>query len=136
MHALIPHKDTVNILCMATRKILLAYNSRQSLSALPVFPLWAFLQKPLESPSLMTVFDYAVKDGKLVFPVEVSDAGETVRTEIVFGRLNNPESNEKMTVSEIQEQFPVFLRVFKTGNAVFQDNSWKLFDEKWFKCKN
>ena len=136
MLVLIPHKDAMNMLCNVSRKILVEFNRRHNPSAFPVYPLWAFLQEPLESPSLMTVYDYAVKDDRLFFPVQVNDAGKISDAEIVFGKLNGMNLNETVCVPEIQEQFPVFLRVFKTGNAVFKDNSWKLYDEKWFKCKN
>ena len=136
MLALIPHKDTMNILCNISRKILLEFNSRKNLSVFPVFPLWGFLEKQPTAPSLMTVYDYKIKEDKLVFPVEIVDSDEVLRTEIVFGKINAPDAGEKISVPELKEQFPVFSRVFKTGNAVFEDNSWKLYDEKWFKGKN
>ncbi|MBP5753715.1 MAG: hypothetical protein J6W60_12805, partial [Treponema sp.] len=100
------------------------------------FPLWGFLDKDPVQPSLMTVYDYKIKEDKLVFPVELVDKDEVLRTEIVFGKINDPDVREKIPVPELNEKFPVFSRVFKTGNAVFENNSWKLYDEKWFKGKN
>ena len=136
MLALIPHKDTVNLLGNISKKILLEFNGRKKLSVFPVFPLWGFLDKDPVQPSLMTVYDYKIKEDKLVFPVELVDKDEVLRTEIVFGKINDPDVREKIPVPELNEKFPVFSRVFKTGNAVFENNSWKLYDEKWFKGKN
>ncbi|MBO4319943.1 MAG: hypothetical protein J5857_05685 [Treponema sp.] len=130
---MIPHKDTVSLLCSSSKKILLAYNNIEKLSAVPTFPLWAFLEKPLEKPSLMTIQYYKIKDDRLLFPVDLIDGGNIIHTEIVFGKINRHDS-EEIQVPEIKEKFPVTSRVFKTGNAVFENNSWKLYDEKWFKC--
>lgn len=136
MLVLIPHKDTANILCNISKKILLEFNNRKKLSVFPVFPLWASLERQPADPSLMTVYDYKIKEDKLVFPVEVVDRDDVLRTEIVFGKINDPEAGVKISVPEIKDKFPVFSRVFKTGDAVFEDNSWKLYDEKWFKGRN
>ena len=84
----------------------------------------------------MTVYDYKIKEDKLVFPVEVVDRDDVLRTEIVFGKINDTEAGVKISVPEIKDKFPVFSRVFKTGDAVFEDTSWKLYDEKWFKGRN
>ncbi|MBO7638599.1 MAG: hypothetical protein J6W60_00990 [Treponema sp.] len=138
MLALIPNKDTANFLSSAARKILFAFNSRQKLSAIPLFPLWANLDKALVKPSLMTVFNYKISDSKLFFPVEVIDGKERIETKIEFGKIWNQNLNESsyMELEEIKDLFPAFIRVFKTGNAVFEDGSWKVYDEKWFKCRD
>lgn len=138
MLALIPNKDTLSFLSSAARKILFAFNSRQKLSVIPLFPLWASLDKAPVNPGIMTVFNYRISDGRLFFPVEVIDGKERVEAKIEFGKIWNQNLNEGsyIEIEEIKDLFPAFIRVFKTGNAVFEDGSWKVYDEKWFKCRN
>lgn len=138
MLALIPNKDTLNFLSSAARKILFAFNSRQKLSIIPLFPLWASLDKAPVNPGIMTVFNYRISEGRLFFPVEVIDGKERVEAKIEFGKIWNQNLNEVsyIEIEEIKDLFPAFIRVFKTGNAVFEDGSWKVYDEKWFKCRN
>lgn len=138
MLALIPNKDTLSFLSSTARKILFAFNSLQKLSVIPLFPLWASLDKAPVNPGIMTVFNYRISDGRLFFPVEVIDGKERVEVKIEFGKIWNQNLNEVsyIEIEEIKDLFPAFIRVFKTGNAVFEDGSWKVYDEKWFKCRN
>lgn len=138
MLALIPNKDTLSFLSSAARKILFAFNSRHNLSVIPLFPLWASLDKAPVNPGIMTVFNYRISDGRLFFPVEVIDGKERVEAKIEFGKIWNQNLNEVsyIEIEEIKDLFPAFIRMFKTGNAVFEDGSWEVYDEKWFKCRN
>ncbi|MBQ2601052.1 MAG: hypothetical protein II584_01495 [Treponema sp.] len=137
---MIPHRDVVLKIIRSSKKIIGDFNSENlpGCRAIPVFPLWSFAESFPED-----VFEVKVENPKLdgttfYFPLVFCTEGKPdVRTEfrIVFARISgDPHGIAPYTPpTETAVDFPLNVSCYRTGTAVIEDNSWKLFDEKWHK---
>ncbi len=154
MNMLIPGKDTLLLLTRFQKKIIMELNihlraggamTGHNCLAIPQYPLFAPLpENCVESGcplSQVTILEPAVQKDLLFFPVECQAKG-LVKTEIPFAKISCPGAvldfaglesflRNASLDEEIKKAFPKRERSIKTASVIFENNGWKIYDEKW-----
>lgn len=125
MKAIVPNKDTIFLLNNMQREIC----RRNGL--IPQFPLWVIADEIPEHFSSIIIKSPERDEESVYFPVQVN-------TDIMYrihfaSYTNNKEISCDLTVGE--GVFPKSERVFRTGNFLAEENSWKLTNAEWHKIK-
>ena len=144
MHAIIPHKDCLFFLSSAAGKIILSMNHQLGKSDffVPVFPLWAFTEAPVEKIRSFSVLSPESDGREIFFPLKLGSEKNNLRLRIVFARRLSkvePDSESELksvpVPPEIIGKFPMAQRSFRESLVVLENNGWKIYDERWHKCK-
>ncbi len=134
---LIPHPDVVLKLIEISKKIITQTNSQNGKTILaPNFPLWSFSDD----------FSKKISDVKIHFPKTVGDdffypliyllEDMPMESKIVFAKKIVPEDFAlDFSRMQLDMNFPMELKIFKTGKVFIQNNGYEVFDEKWTKLK-
>lgn len=148
MFALVPHRDTQLLLAKAQKELLARFNARFAGSplAVPSFPFWALSGSPFDFDGVVSAEILAPRliGGVFAFPLKFfsegarSAGGTEIRAASIYRYDASSHYAEKIRAFACDVScvpFPIKLRVFKTGTAVFENNGWQLFDEDWVKLR-
>lgn len=140
MFAIIPHKDCLFFLSSVARKIIQTTNSAGDCGVIfsPIFPLWAFTESVPENILSLSVLSPESDGKEIFFPLKVRGMDSDLLLRIVFARrIGNSTCDEKSpeVPPEIRDKFPLVQRSFRQALVVMENNGWKVYDEKWHKCK-
>ena len=140
MFAIIPHKDCLFFLSSAAREIIRAANHSLDFGVIfsPVFPLWAFTESVPENILSLSVLPPQSENKELFFPLKIRGMDSDLLLRIVFARrIRNSACDEKSlkVPPEIRDKLPLVQRTFRQALVVMENNGWKVYDEKWHKCK-
>jgi len=142
MYSLILHKDILYKLYNIQKDFIQGYNLKCSSSKeyiFPQFPLWAFMESLPQSISTLTITDISHNETEVFFTLEMKEDNTSSELKIVFGTkqqdFNLNAYQEEYKISKIKNDFPIKQRIFRLGEVVFDNNQYKLFDDKWVKLK-
>lgn len=133
MNAIIPHKDTLFFLAGIQRNIISILN--REANVFPLYPLFAMTDQDI--PGGMTGCTIGLPEtewNKAYFPVEIEYADHCLKLSIFFARtVDGKEMPEFDLPQEIKNAFPKKERIFRTANAIFENNTWQIYDDRWIK---
>ena len=139
MFAIIPHKDCLFFLSNAAREIIRACNllGTDGNAFSPLYPLWAFTETVPENILSLSILPPEYDGKELYFPVKLCCLESDLNLRINFARkMSGTDKGRSMSVpDEILSKFPLVQRSFRQALVVMENNGWKVFDEKWHKCK-
>ena len=141
--ALIPHRDIILKISRCSKKIITDFNKDNSpdFKAFPVFPFWVVSEKIPDDNFRVSICSPVFDGNDFYFPVNIGDSqSESPDTDfkIIFARIRKCGCESKSPDAEkllknCGTEFPLSVPCYKTGTALIENNSWKLFDEKWHK---
>ena len=134
--ALVPHRDAVLKLSRFSKKIIYSFNKENHPGnfAFPIFPLWSFADFFPDTVTKAEIL-FPKSDGKnFYFPPELWNGDLKREYRINFAAIHCGTENAMPNMDDgFCSEFPLSVPCYKTGLAVIENNSWKIFDEKWFK---
>ena len=142
--ALIPHRDIILKISRCSKKIIMDFNKDNSpeFKAFPVFPFWVVSENLPDDMSRVSICRPVFDGTDFYFPVDIGSAqseSQDADFKIIFARIrksgcgsNSPDAGSLLTNCGMT--FPMSVPCYKTGTALIENNSWKLFDEKWHKA--
>lgn len=138
MTAYILHKDTALILANFQKQFISEYNKQKMPSEymLPKYPLFAFLEEKDSINNKIkncTILFPQAESKEVFFPfmIEYQD-GTKEALKIIFA---TSKEEIKKTPDIKSDVFPMPIHIFRKADAILENNSWQIFNDKWYKIK-
>ena len=139
MQVFIPHKDTQVLLRKIQNKLIKMYNNRDNNILIKTYPLW--IKGFSFSESIYSViFESVIKEDNAFF-IQIK-INESALYKIELASFYEKDSCASTTVTAATKRIeidsmvvklPLTVKSFMLGEATFENNSWQLFNSKWYK---
>ncbi len=145
MNAFIPGKDTELFLKNFQTDFIKFFSESKKIMMYPEFPLFALMEDDckidfslLEECFIQTP---EFEKGNFYFPVQLKSKNFSLTLKIIFATTKDKDFflttdflQDFFSASKSYEKtFPKKEKSFRAGQIIFSQNSWQIFDDKWYK---
>ena len=138
MQVFIPHKDTQVTLRKIQNELIKMYNKDNNI-LIKNYPLW--IKDFNFSESIYSViFEIIIEeDNSFFIQIKINESA-LYRIELAFFYEKDSSASTTVTaatksieIDSMVVKLPFTIKSFMLGEATFQNNSWQLFNSKWYK---